>query len=89
MSHSSHSTQLTSRAALSQDEEFGGALSVSPRHAQELYEEVQLLHEVVRRSLGNFEMCPSRTKLRKFDNAPMETDRLLAAIRVLSQQEIL
>ena len=65
-----HTTQLTTRAALSQDDGFRG---ISSSHfEQESDTEVQRLHGIIRHSLGNFEVCPKR---RKLDNrTPMEVD---------------
>ena len=61
-------TQLTSRAALFQKDGLTGVLSHSEQASDR---QVQRLHDVVRRSLGDFEVRPKRPKL---DNVPMEVD---------------
>ncbi|KAF8510784.1 hypothetical protein JB92DRAFT_2938248 [Gautieria morchelliformis] len=70
--HLSSSTQLTSRAALFQDDELGNTLLT--QSGQESPSEVQQLHDLVRRSLGNFEACQTGAERQKLNEVPLEVD---------------
>jgi hypothetical protein len=70
--HISSSTQLTSRAALFQDDELGNTLSTQSN--QESPSEVQRLHDLVRRSLGNFEDCQVGAKRQRLNEEPLKVD---------------
>lgn len=85
MSYFLPSTQLTNRAALSQERELETIFS---QHRQGSDQEVKRLDEIVRRSLSNFEVPRQPgTKRCGIENGPTEVNSDPIAIRAYTLQQ--